>query len=327
MTHILIIRFSSIGDIVLTTPVIRCIKQQIPHAIIHFATKESYAHVLQHNPYIDHVHLLGKQFASFKKTISQIPFDVVVDLHHNLRSFRLKWNLKGTHLAYDKLHVQKWLAVKTRQKKHLPNKHLVDRYFEALAPISVTYDGKGLDYFEGNPTLPESVNSWKEKPYVVIAIGGQHGTKKMPGYKWVELIQSISRPIIILGGFEDKPQAEWIIQQCPHLEIYHYCGSFSLHQSALVVKHCHRLFTHDTGLMHIGAAYNKPIYSIWGSTIPEFGMYPFFASDSTASSRSSMIQNQQCSCRPCSKIGFSQCPLQHFACMTALSFDSIDLNA
>ena len=97
-------------------------------------------------------------------------------------------------------------------------------------------------------------------------------------------------------------------------EVYNACGKFNLNQSASLLKEAVVVFSHDTGLMHIAAAFGKKIYSIWGNTIPEFGMYPY-------RTQFVIFENKKLKCRPCSKIGFDSCPKKHFKCMNDVVFD------
>ncbi|MCU0370624.1 MAG: hypothetical protein MUC31_04350, partial [Bacteroidales bacterium] len=145
MKKILIIRFSSIGDIVLTSPVIRCIKQQVPDAEVHFAVKKSFYPVVQANPYIDKFHLLEGDLKQFTGSLKEEGFDFIVDLHRNFRSRYIRSSLKVPAAGFPKLNIRKWLL--TRLKIDLmPDIHIVDRYFRAASSLGVTHDGKGLEY-------------------------------------------------------------------------------------------------------------------------------------------------------------------------------------
>lgn len=323
---ILLVRFSSIGDIVLCSPVIRCIKKRYPNAEIHFATKAAFEPLLQFNPHIHTLHLLFNDFVSFKKNIAIHQFDFIVDLHKNLRSKRLLAGLSGTKVSFNKLHIQKWLSVKMGNTSYLPKKHLVERYMDALLKVDVPYDDLGLDYFEGpNTKLPDDLQGLLQQEFNVVAIGGQHATKRMPPEKIIELLAKSNKRLILLGGKEDQEIAETICKLMPKHEVLNLCGKLSINQSALLVKHAAKVISHDTGLMHIAAAYKKTILSIWGSTVPEFGMYPFFPSQDPAATESLILQAHGLSCRPCSKIGFKKCPKNHFNCMLSINFDHVNL--
>jgi len=322
---ILVIRFSSIGDIVLTSPVLRGIKEQVQGAEVHFATKQKFASVVENNPYLSKLHFLEGDFRAFKNQLKAERFDLIIDLHHNLRSLRLKKALGVKSYSFDKINFKKWMSVRFKNKKYLPPVHIVDRYLETVKKLGVVYDGKGLDYFLGNETLPKEFEKTIQSPFIAVAIGGQHFTKRMPPMKLAKLLQKSSLPLVLLGGKEDEKNAEEIVSILPNQSIFNLCGKLSLNQSALVVKHAQKLITHDTGLMHMGAAFKIPIISIWGNTLPEFGMTPYFPKDSQVEKQSFILEVQNLACRPCSKIGFDKCPKGHFNCMNKIEYNHVEL--
>jgi len=329
---ILVIRFSSIGDIVLTTPVIRTLKTQLDQAEVHYATKPGFKSLFEENPYIDKMHFLEGSLWSFIARLKKENFDCVVDLHHNLRTFLIKTTLGVKTYIFNKLNRQKWLMVNFKINQ-LPNLHIVDRYLETVGQLGVRNDALGLDYFI--PAKDEVPLEWlpvtHRQGYVAYAIGAQHGTKKLPVKRMIELCDRINKPIVLLGGKEDAATGEEVAlffersaksvdfeKGLGELEkktvIYNACGKYNLNQSASLVQQASHVFSHDTGLMHIAAAFKKEIFSIWGSTIPAFGMYPY-------RTKFTVLENTKIGCRPCSKIGYKKCPKGHFKCMNELTFD------
>lgn len=329
---ILILRFSSIGDIVLTTPVVRTVKTQLDKAEVHYATKAQYKDLFVANPYIDKMHYLGESLGDLIHALKQEKFDYVIDLHHNLRTLRVKRALGVPSFSYNKLNVEKWLKVNLKIDK-LPPLHIVDRYMKTVEPLGVRIDALGLDYFI--PEKDEVPTEWLPDgfrgEYVVYAIGAQHGTKKLPLEKMIELCDRINKPVVLLGGPEDAEigeQVERFFSRDGESDetrdglrrmnkktlVYNGCGKFNINQSASVVRQARYVFSHDTGLMHIAAAFRKEVFSIWGNTIPAFGMYPY-------RTRFTVLENNRLSCRPCSKIGYEKCPKGHFKCMKELSLD------
>ncbi len=315
-TKFLILRFSSIGDIILTTPVVRCLKLQYPHAEIHFLTKDKYGFLIKNNPYIDQKWLLKKD--NWGETISalrQEQFDYVIDLHKNIRTLRIKWALGVKSYSFEKLNFQKFLLTNFKINR-LPPLHIVDRNMHTVEHFHIKNDDIGLDFFippqdEVNKVeLPEAFH----KEYVVFAIGGQHATKKLPLERLIALCKKINAPVILLGGKEDETTGELLKNTLPKESIYNACGKYNFNQSASILKQAKIVFSHDTGLMHVAAAYKKKVYSIWGNTVPDFGMYPYQTSFE-------IIENKQLACRPCSKIGHKKCPKKHFKCMNESSFD------
>jgi ADP-heptose:LPS heptosyltransferase len=311
---ILVVRFSSIGDIVLTTPVVRCLKTQMDNAEVHYATKVQYQSILQSNPYIDKIFILKESLNDLIQELKKEKYDVVIDLHNNLRTRILKWKVGAKSFSFNKLNIEKWFMVNFKIN-HLPDKHIVDRYLETTKSLGIKNDALGLDYFipdkDNVPTewLPESHRAG----YVAYAIGGQHETKKLPLARMIELCKKISKPIVLLGGKEDYENGEKINEAVGNF-IFNSCGKLNLNQSASIIKRASCVFSHDTGMMHIAAAFKKEVFSIWGNTIPAFGMYPY-------RTKYHSLENTQINCRPCSKIGFNKCPKGHFKCMNEMKFD------
>lgn len=318
---ILIIRFSSIGDIVLTTPVVRCLKKQRPDIEIHYLTKPAFAPILKANPYIDRVYKLAPSIHETSRTLLVERYDQIIDLHHNQRTFLLKLLIGSNSISFNKLNWEKWLLVNFKVDK-LPRVHIVDRYMKTVEHLGITNDGEGLDYFipDGVSVHPKELPDTHQQPYVAIAIGAQHETKKLPQHKLIKLCQTIPYPIILLGGPEDRLMGESVAKAAGK-HVYNACGLFSLHGSASLVKQAKVVVSHDTGLMHIAAALRKPIISVWGNTVPEFGMYPYYGTQRIVGSK--MIEVKNLSCRPCSKIGFQACPKGHFKCMEEQNIYSI----
>ena len=308
---ILIIRFSSIGDIVLTSPIIRAIKQQLTAPEVHFLTKNSFIPVLEHNPYIDKIIGIDHKVAEVRKKLLAENYEFVIDLHHNFRSWQVTRLLHTSYNRFPKLNRQKWLKVHFHRFR-LPDIHIVDRYFEAAAPLAVKNDGQGLDFFlpESGAGLPHGVPPEFSNNYIGCVIGGKHNTKILPAEKVIDLIQNLNYPVILLGGKEDFQRGE-IIEKASAGKAWNACGKYSLLESAALVKHASVIISNDTGLMHVAAAFKKPIVSVWGNTIPEFGMYPYLPGNTP----SYIAEIKPLYCRPCSKIGFRKCPKGHFRCM------------
>lgn len=271
---ILIVRFSSIGDIVLTTPVIRALKKQLG-AEVHYLTKKAFTPVLVHNPYIDKLWTIEKEIDEVIQALRAEAFDHVVDLHRNLRTARLKKALGVPSTSFKKHNIEKWLYVNFKWNL-MPKVHIVDRYLDAAKPLGVEDDGQGLDYFLGpddtpDPSrLPES----HRQGYIAFVIGGQHPGKMLPEEKIAAICKGLDNPVMLLGGPEDAAKGERIAAEVGE-KVFNPAGKFKLNESAALVRDAEAVITHDTGLMHIAAAFQKRIISIWGATVPEFGMYPF----------------------------------------------------
>lgn len=323
MVKFLVVRFSSIGDIVLTTPVIRNLKKQVEDAEVHYLTKQSYASLLEANPYIDRVISFKGDMRTCLDTLKKEGYDYIIDLHHNARTARIKLGLKRMDFSVRKLNTLKWLYVNFNINR-LPELHIVDRNLETIQTFIDEPDELGLDYFipkKEKADLSKLPPSFADG-YLALAIGAKHETKKLPRESLVTLCEKLSVPVMILGGPGDRETGDYIVSALPGKQIMNGCGAFSLHQSASLVQQSRLLITHDTGLMHIGAAFGKKIIAIWGNTVPEFGMYPYRASPESVN-----FEIPALNCRPCSKIGHHKCPRKHFRCMLDQDLEGIAASA
>lgn len=299
----------------LTTPVIRCVKEQLNNAEVHYLTKKSFESILSSNPYVDKLHLLEDKLS---KTITELKaekFDYILDLHNNVRTRLIKLQLGVKSRSFDKLNLKKFLLVNFKINT-LPSLHIVDRYLETASFLGVKNDGKGLDYFFRKEHILEALLPLSHQNYTGIVIGAQHATKRLPTHKIIEICKLIHKPVVLLGGKEDADRGEEICLATGD-HVFNACGKYSLDESAFLVKHAQKIITHDTGLMHIAAAFNKPIISVWGNTVPEFGMYPYLVKDHK------IAEVKGLKCRPCSKIGYNKCPLKHFKCMNEQEIEFI----
>ena len=309
---ILVLRFSSIGDIVLTTPVIRAMHEQLPGAEVHVATKGAFADLLRYNPHVHRVHELGDDLGALVASLRAERFDHVVDLHHNLRTARVKRALGLPAHSFPKRNVEKWLLVNFGVNK-LPLEHIVDRYLTAAAPLGVRNDNKGLELFvPSERAVPLSVLPGTHREgYTAMAVGAAHGTKRLPGRRLVELAHLVRGPLVIVGGAEDRPVGRRIADAIG-ARAYDATGRYDLLGSASLLAGARSVIAHDSGAMHMACAFNRPVVSIWGSTVPAFGMGPY-QPEHAANVHISEVEGL--SCRPCSKIGHDRCPKGHFHCM------------
>lgn len=315
LKKILIIRFSSIGDIVLTTPIVRCLKQQLPDAELHVLTKSSYRSIYAANPFINKVFELQGNMKELIGQLRKEHYDFVVDIHKNWRSFRVRMALHRPSSSFPKLDFRKFLYTKLKIGK-LPQVHIVDRYFKAVEKLGVHNDGQGLDFFfnEGDELHYEDLPEAFHDGFVAVVIGGQHATKMLPEEKVVEVCNALDYAVILVGGPEDAARGERIKEKVGSY-VGNSCGSLTLGQSASLLQLADAVITNDTGMMHIAAALRKPIVSVWGNTVPEFGMYPYLPQGMKPAV---MIENKGLKCRPCDKLGYAKCPKGHFNCMNSL---------
>ncbi len=292
-TRILVIRLSSIGDIVLTTPVIRYLYEQLEGPVeIHFLTKKSYSFLLEHHPMVFKVHTMERTIQEVIPDLMDVDFDYVIDLHSNIRSRIVKRRLKRLSFTFDKRNIQKWIWVNFGIN-WMPKEHVVDRYLKTLEAFSVKDDGKGLDYYCAPET--RSPEGLPEK-YIAVAIGAAHIGKRMGAERWSDLLLKVQYPVVLVGGKEDESTAAVIQDKVKG--VFNWCGKLSVDESALVVKGAEVVISGDTGMMHIAAAFKKKIISLWGCTVPGFGMSPYRPNE-----HSVILEPNFRKKRPCSKLG------------------------
>jgi len=305
---ILVVRFSSMGDIIYTTPVVRCLKTQLPNAEIHFLTKPAFKYIYDNNPHLDKLLLLKPTLAETIEEIKAEKYDYLIDLHNNLRTSLIKLRTGIKSSAYKKQRIRKWLSLKFNLKL-VPPVHLVERYMKAVKFLGVKNDSKPIDYYiktEHNLTklLPES----HQPGFLAFIIGATHFTKRMPNEKIISICRKVNAPIVLLGGNDVKENGNEIATAIGS-NIYNACGITSLDESVYLVSKAKKVLGFDTGLTHIAEAFDKPIASIWGGTVPELlGVQPYMVKDTE-------VIGINLPCRPCSKFGLEKCPLGHFKCM------------
>lgn len=324
----LIIRLSSIGDIVLTTPVIRCLRKKYPGAQIDFLVKPQFRQVVEGNPYISNVIGYDTAGGELIRKLRQEHYNYVIDLHHNMRTLKLKRSLQVRAFSFPKLNLEKWLLVNLKWRSIMPDKSIVERYFETVRTLGVVNDGEGLDYFipSEQETVQEDIPMSHWTGYVACVLGGSKATKQLPTDKWIAFAAHCQLPLVMLGGPEDREEGEKIAQAVPAQRVYNACGKFRLNESADLVKKARVVVSNDTGLMHVAAAFQRPVVSLWGNTVPELGMFPYYGANNlktVVASRSDIIEVRGLSCRPCSKIGYAGCPKKHFKCMNDMDMQAV----
>lgn len=324
--RLLFIRFSSIGDIVFTTPAIRCAKQQIPGVELHFLTKASMKAVTEANPYIDHFHYFDKDLNATIKDLKAFQFDYIIDLHRNLRTFQIQKALGVPSLSYHKLSLQKLLLTKLHLN-YMPARHIVDRSLDTLSALGVVNDGKGLDYFiPKEATLPSNaLPAAFQSGYIALVIGASYATKKLPVASLQALCHKIPYPIVLIGGKEDQAEGA-AIEAINPIKIWNACGKFNLHESALLVKQSKTVISHDTGFLYIACAFHKKTVAIWGATAPALQVEPYYPTKTDSSKQNVWYYNAivpNLPCQPCSNYGTKHCPQGHFACMKKQDLQSI----
>lgn len=315
---LLVIRLSSLGDIILATPIIRCLKKQL-NAEIHFLTKEGGADLLKYNPYIDRIIVVRKSPKERTEEILANQYDHIIDLQNNFRTWSFRLNFIGKTSTFPKLNLRKWILVNFKINL-LPKVHVVERYFKAVKRLGVTNDGLPCDVFTS--PIEENEANLISRPFLfgnIMVIGAMHYTKQIPAELCVKIINHNPGNWLLLGGKNDRLKADQIALLCNQPTV-NACGMLSFNGSIEAMRNAKVVVTPDTGLMHAAAALGKNIISIWGNTVPNFGMYPYMPN---LPEHYKIIEVNDLSCRPCSKIGHNACPKKHFNCMHLIDASDI----
>ena len=310
MKKILIIRFSSIGDIVLTSPIVRCLNLQTK-AKIHYLTKYKYLDLVQYNPHIEKVYTFNDNDFKILNLLKLENYDLIIDLHNNFKSFYIKRYLNIKTYTTKKHIFKKFLLLYCGI--NLFKNHVVDRYFETLFKMNIFKDKLGLDYFFNPGT---SVNFNTNQKYLAWCIGASYIQKQVSEKQIIEVCNNLSVPIVLLGGLKERDMGTRILQSCNDAQIYNFCGHASFSESAFLIKKSFLVLTNDTGLMHIAASYKKNIISFWGCTKPVWGFYPYLPGDKSCQ----IIINPESP--PCSKHG-EYCKIDDQGCIKQIKVTDI----
>ncbi|MBF0586310.1 glycosyltransferase family 9 protein [Prosthecochloris sp. N3] len=317
MASILVIRFSSIGDIVLTTPVLRALKRRFPRARLDFCTGAPFRVLLENSPWIDTI-----------CTPDDLPsgsYDLVVDLQNNFRSAKLRRKLTNRHtVRYRKENWKKLLLVRTKLNLFLAPKPVTERYMEGLAPFGVTPDGRGCELVPGEHERRYAAGlADPGELRLGVCFGAKHATKRYPPHLFARVLESLPRDlplrIFLLGGEEDREHADRLMHELHGdtlQRIQNLAGACSLLQTAAVLESCDAVLSNDTGLMHMASAYGRPLIVLFGSSVREFGFLPYRVA-------CTLFEAGGLRCRPCSHIGRDRCPKGHFRCMNDISTNDV----
>ncbi len=305
INKVLIIRLSSLGDVLLTSPVVRALKNLKPSIEIHQLVKSEYADAVKLNPKIEKIYTWNKKDSKkeFKLSLKKENYDAVIDLQNNIRSRGITSGLAAKIYRFHKPSIKKMLLVKFKWNKFEAVKSIPQLYAENID--NLTLDEKGLELH-----LSEEIESKlaKGKKYAGFCPGSRHFTKMWPKEYFISLIKEINEfgfTPVLLGGKDDRETCAFIAGKTGALD---HSNNDDLFQTAADMKMCNFVLCNDSGLMHVASALNVPLIAIFGSTVKEFGFRPYRC-------KNLVLENNSLNCRPCSHIGRDSCPKKHFKCM------------
>jgi len=326
--RILLLRLSAIGDVVLTSPLIRALRQRFPNAQIDFVIKPAFAELVAHNPHLNTVHRVDpatglKGLAQLGMHLRRARYDLVLDLHRNFRTIFLTRLCAAPRVGhYHKHLLRRWLFVKFKAATMQQIPSVSQRYLQAAEFLNLQDDGVGTELFWGAAHEEEALcvldeAGWKEnRALLCLAPGAGYFTKRWPVEYFAEVARALAAAfknfaIAILGGKQDREFGKHI-REHSRAEIFDLTGKCSLLASAAIIKRSQLMLANDSGLMHIAEAVGTPVLALFGSTTRELGFFP-----QRAASR--VLEHPSLSCRPCSHLGYRACPRGHFRCMKEIA--------
>ncbi|HLF20541.1 MAG TPA: lipopolysaccharide heptosyltransferase II [Bacteroidota bacterium] len=334
-TKTLVVRFSSVGDIILSTPLLRVLRQRFPDGQIDYVTKKEYAELVRsnHNLNVTYEFDASKGFQGLRQLRQRIrseKYNLIVDIHNNLRSSYLRSFTGAEVVIVNKRQFDRYLLVKLRKNIYREVVPVSDRYIECVRKYGVKNDGRGLELhipddvlFGVSSKIARLALSRFEK-VIGLCPSSRHFTKRWPEDRFTEVGVRFARnhqsKVLIFGGPDDVERCSRIAGQInaeagPE-RATDFSGQLTLLETAAAMQFCDVIVTNDSGLMHIADAMNKKLVGIFGSTVKEFGFFP-------QGPHSIVIERNGLYCRPCSAIGRSSCPESHFRCMKEISTEDV----
>lgn len=340
---ILIVRFSSLGDILLTSPLIRVLRAAFPKSQIDFVVKSEFAELVRFNHHLSSVIELksssNTELRALKSRIRQERYDIILDLHNSLRSRYLRLFSGAKSLAVvNKRIIQRFFLIHFKWNFYEEATPVAERYLKTARHLGIQNDGKGLELFipdEVQFSIASLMGKYRLDRYdsvVGIAPAARHNTKMWPHDRFArvaaELVRRNNTKVFLFGGNEEVALCDAIMgasitalargQEASSNSdaMINLAGKLSLLQTAAALDFCDAVLCNDTGIMHLAAARQRNVVSIFGPTVQEFGFFPY-------RTNSLVLEQKNLYCRPCTHIGSRKCPEGHFRCMNDTSTDTV----
>jgi heptosyltransferase-2 len=322
---LLVVRFSAIGDVLLTTPLLRAIRTKWPGARVTFLTKCQHVPLVSDNPNVTEVFGITPEDTtrSLAARIRSVRYTHMLDLQGGLRTLPLRLLARGTWSGFSHRRLARELLIRFKRDAYPEHVPVAERYFEAAADLNVEPDGGPPEFFL-NPVAEEKAASWlaragvgTTRPLVAIAPGAAHATKRWPIEHWIKLVRQIvptGADVVSLGGPEDSAIGAELAARCG-AQVSSAAGELSLQETGAVIKRAAVLITGDTGVMHMATGVGTPVVALFGPTVRQFGFFPYNAHAS--------VVERELGCRPCSSHGSAECPLEHHLCMREILPDMV----
>ena len=324
MSRVLCVRFSSIGDVLLTTPLLRALQRRHPTDELYFVTKRAMAPLVEDNPHVSAVVALepGERITDLARRLRALAPTHGLDLHGSVRSRALRLLVPARWSGYSKRKIARTALIAAKVDLYRTPVPVAERYFEAARAFDVTPDGGPPEFFL-SAAARERMASWLRErglgeaggggPFLAIAPGAAHATKRWPLDHWRVLAERLRRmgfALLAVGGPDDRA----LITELG-AGVVNAAGELSLQETGACLARARVVVSGDTGVMHMATGVGTPVVALFGPTVEEFGFFPYRA-------RATVIQ-RNLTCRPCSAMGSERCPLGHHRCLVDIVPDEV----
>jgi heptosyltransferase-2 len=323
---ILVVRFGSIGDILLATPLLRVIRQRYPHARLNVLTQRRYVPLLADNPHLDEVIGFAPKdpLLALGSRLRHARYTFLLDLEGTTRSRLLRVLVPGRWRTAPQYRVARELLIRTKENHYPEDTPIAERFFDAARDLEIEPDGGPPEFFI-NPESVQQAAAWlgraqlgNGRPYVAFAPGASKATKRWPLDYWVSLVRRVvntGADAVMVGGTPDGALATEIAARGSKRAVS-AAGVLSLQATGAVLRRAAALVTGHTAAMHMATAVGIPVVALAGPTVRAFGYYPYNAPRAT-------VLERDLPCRPCARDGGPECPLQHHFCMREIAPDAV----
>ena len=317
---ILILRLSSLGDILLASPLLKEIKNRFPDCLIDFVIKKEFVQAIEFNPNINNILLYeANNVNSLKKKFKSVNYDYILDLQNNFRSRQLLKGMKSQVYKFKKPTFKKFLLVHFKINLLKDKVSIAQHYVNSFPLIKTTDLQLDFHYPKEKDAEADSIfpRNLKDKKIIGICPGSKHFTKRYPSELFAKVIKNLSLmnySVLLFGGRDDEEICALLALD--NSAIINFQNNNDLYLTSALMKKCSAVISNDSALMHLSCALNIPTAVIFGSTVSEFGFFPL-------NKKSVIIESKKLNCRPCTHIGRKECPKGHFKCMNDISPDMV----
>lgn len=305
------------GDVLLTTPLLRALRGRYPRAWITYLTRQAFLPLVEHNPRVNEAIGLapGGRLRPLAAALRERGFTHGLDLHGSLRSLALRRLVPIRWRGYPKRRAARAVLIRAKRDVYRDRRHVAERYFDAARDLAVTPDELGLECFIPRATLDKArqflaaTGLGGERSLVAVAPGAAHATKRWPLRHWQHLVGRLTAAgadVVVVGGADEVPLGDEVAAAGGD-RAASAAGRFDPAGSGALLKLARCAVSGDTGLMHLATAVGTPVVALFGPTVRAFGFFPYRA-------RATVLE-RDLPCRPCSAMGGPRCPIGTHACL------------